>query len=80
MSVELPEASILAGQLNDELPGKRIAACDLKDYERMQKIGFINKDLTDYDRLVDGVIESTVSRGNTIHVKLDNGMCLYILK
>ena len=78
MSVELPEASILAGQLNDELPGKRITACDLKDYERMQKIGFINKDLGDYDRLIDGVIESAVSRGNTIHVKLDNGMNLLI--
>ena len=78
MSVELPEASILAGQLNEELPGKRIAACDLRDYERMQKIGFINKDLKDYDRLVDGVIESTVSRGNTILVKLDNGMNMVI--
>jgi len=78
MSVELPEASILAGQLNEELPGKRIAACDLRDYERMQKIGFINKDLKDYDRLVDGVIESAVSRGNTILVKLDNGMNMVI--
>ena len=78
MSVELPEASILAGQLNYELPGKRIAACDLKDYERMQKIGFINKDLGDYDRLVDGVIVSAVSRGNTILVKLDNGMNVVI--
>lgn len=78
MSVELPEASILAGQLNEELPGKRIAACDLRDYERMQKIGFINKDLKDYDCLVDGVIESTVSRGNTILVKLDNGMNMVI--
>ena len=78
MSVELPEASILARQLNDELPGKRIVACDLKDYERMQKIGFINKDLGDYDRLVDGVVESAVSRGNTVHVKLDNGMNLLI--
>ena len=78
MSVELPEASILAGQLNEVLPGKRIAACDLRDYERMQRIGFINKDLRDYDRLVDGVVESAVSRGNTIHVKLDNGMNVVI--
>jgi formamidopyrimidine-DNA glycosylase len=78
MSVELPEASILARQMNDELPGKRVAACDLKDYERMQKIGFINRDLRDYDRLVDGVVEYAVSRGNTIHVKLDNGMNLVI--
>jgi len=78
MSVELPEASILAGQLHEELLGKRIASCDLQDYERMQKIGFIDKDLRDYDRLVDSVVESAVSRGNTIRVKLDNGMNLII--
>lgn len=78
MSVELPEASILAEQLNKELPGKRIAACNLRDCERMQKIEFINKDLRDYDRLIDGVIEYAASRGNTILVKLDNGMNLLI--
>ena len=78
MSVEIPEASILAGQMNEELPGKRIAACNMRDYERMQRIGFMNKDLRDYDRLVDGVVESAVSRGNTIHVKLDNGMNMVI--
>jgi formamidopyrimidine-DNA glycosylase len=78
MSIELPEALILAGQLNEELSGKRIAACDLQNFERMQKIGFINKDLRDYDRLVDSVIESAVSRGNTILIKLDNGMNIVI--
>jgi formamidopyrimidine-DNA glycosylase len=78
MSVELPEASILAGQLHEKLSEKRIASYDLRDYERMQKIGFINKDLRDYDRLVDGVVKSAVSRGNTIHIKLDNGMSLLI--
>ena len=78
MSVELPEALILAEQMNDELKGKRVAACQLRDTDRMQRIGFINKDLTDFDPLVGGGIESTVSRGNTILVKLDNGMNLII--
>jgi formamidopyrimidine-DNA glycosylase len=78
MSVELPEALILAEQMNEELKGKRVAACQLRDTDRMQRIGFINKDLTDFDRLVGGGIESAVSRGNTILVKLDNGMNLII--
>jgi hypothetical protein len=38
MSVELPEASILAGQLKEELPGKRIAACDLRNFEGMNHV------------------------------------------
>ena len=78
MSVELPEALILAEQMNEELRGKRVAACRLRDTDRMQRIGFINEDLTDFDRLVGGGIESAVSRGNTVLVRLDNGMNLII--
>jgi formamidopyrimidine-DNA glycosylase len=78
MSVELPEAMILAKQMNNELKGKRVATCQLRDTNRMQKIGFINKDLTDFDRLVGGGVESAVSSGNTVLIKLDNGMNLII--
>ena len=78
MSVELPEALILAEQMNEELKGKRIESCRLRDCDRMQRIGFINEDLADFDRLVDGRVESAVSRGNTVLVKLDNGMNLII--
>ena len=78
MSVELPEAMILGEQLSRELPGKRVRSCAPRDYEKMQKIGFMNRDLGDYDRLVGGTVESVVSRGNTVHVKLDNGMNLLI--
>jgi formamidopyrimidine-DNA glycosylase len=78
MSVELPEARILAEQMNEVLPGKQIEACHVRDYERMQNIGFMNKDIRDYEELVDGRIESVVSRGNTILVKLDNGTNLLI--
>ncbi len=78
MSVELPEALILAEQMNEELKGKRIESCRLRDCDRMRRIGFINEDLADFDRLVDGRVESAVSRGNTVLVKLDNGMNLII--
>ena len=78
MSVELPEARILGEQLAKELPGKRVQFCAPRDYERMQNIGFMNKDLGDYDRLVGSTVESVVSRGNTVHVKLDNSMNLLI--
>lgn len=78
MSVELPEARILARQMNEELPGKMIESCRAKDYERMQRIGFMNRDIDDYQRLVDGKVESVASRGNSILVRLDNGMNLFI--
>lgn len=78
MSVELPEARILARQMNEELPGKMIEACRARDYERMQRIGFMNRDIDDYQRLVDGGVESVASRGNSILVRLDNGMNLFI--
>ena len=78
MSVELPEARILSAQMNEELRGRRVSACHVRDYERMQRIGFMNRDLGDYDRLVGGAVESVVSRGNTVRVSLDNGMNLLI--
>lgn len=78
MSVELPEARILAEQMNAELPGKKVRSIQIRDHERMQKIGFMNKDLKQYDRLVDGTVTSATSMGNTVLTKLDNGMNLLI--
>jgi len=78
MSIELPEAKILAEQMNKELKGKRVKSCLLQNYERLQKIGMLNKDLASFDQLVDGKIEFAISRGNVIRVKLDNGMNLII--
>jgi hypothetical protein len=74
MSIELPEAKILAEQMDEELKDKRVKSCLLRDYERLQRIGMMNKDLKSFDKLVDGKIEFVISRGNVIHVKLDNGM------
>jgi formamidopyrimidine-DNA glycosylase len=78
MSIELPEAKILAQQMNKELQGKHIKSYHLQDYERLQKIGMLNRDLTAFDRLVNSEIESVISRGNVILVKLNNGMNLIL--
>jgi formamidopyrimidine-DNA glycosylase len=74
MSIELPEAKILADQMNMELKGKRIKSYRLRDCEKLQKIGFINKDTKAFDQLVNREVESVTSRGNAIRVKLDEGM------
>jgi formamidopyrimidine-DNA glycosylase len=78
MSIELPEAKILAEQMNKELRGKHIKSSRLQDYERLQRIGMLDKDTKSFDQLVDGKIESVTSRGNVIRVKLDNGMNLIL--
>ena len=74
MSIELPEAKILAEQMNKELKGKRIKSYRLRDCEKLQKIGFINKDTKAFDQLVNREVKSVISRGNSILVKLDEGM------
>ena len=71
MSIELPEAKILAEQMNKELRGKRVKTYQLQDYERLQKIGFINKDIKAFYQLVNREVESAISRGNAIRVKLN---------
>lgn len=78
MSIELPEAKILAEQMNQELTGKCIKAFKLKDCEKLQRIGFINRDLKVFDQLVNRKILSVVSRGNVIRVKLDNDVNLVL--
>jgi formamidopyrimidine-DNA glycosylase len=78
MSIELPEAKILAEQMNKALASKHIKTYHLKDYERLQRIGFLNKDTKSFNQLVNGEVESVISRGNTICVKLNNGMNLIL--
>ena len=78
MSIELPEAKILAEQMDKEIRGRRITAYHLKDYERLQRIGFLNKDMKSFDQLVDGEVESVISRGNAIRVRLNNGVNLLL--
>ncbi len=78
LSVELPEAYILSKQLSKELIGREVAVCTLKDCLNFQNLGFINTYSSDFNRLCGGKIESVVSRGNTIRVKLDNGVNLLL--
>lgn len=78
MSVELPEAQILSRQMSAKLPGKRIKSFLLQDYQRLQRLGFLNKDIKAFDQLVNRKIESVMSRGNVIRVKFDHGVSLVL--
>jgi formamidopyrimidine-DNA glycosylase len=78
MSIELPEAQILAKQMNKELRGKHIKSYDLQDCASLQRLGFINKDTRPFEKLLNGKIEAITSRGNVIRVKLNNGMNLIL--
>ncbi|MFW9958659.1 MAG: DNA-formamidopyrimidine glycosylase family protein [Candidatus Odinarchaeota archaeon] len=78
MSVELPEIQILAEQMTQTLLDKRIKSYDLQDFEKLQRVGFINKNCDDYDRLVGCTIKSINYRGNVIHIKMNKKMNLVL--
>jgi formamidopyrimidine-DNA glycosylase len=78
MSIELPEAQILAEQMSKELLHKQIRSFHLQDYQKLQRIGFINKDVKAFDQLLNRKVESIASRGNVIRVKLDLGLNLIL--
>ena len=78
MSIELPEAYILAEQMNKELRGKRIRSFQLQNCQKLQRLGFVNKDAKVFSRLANKKIESVTARGNTIRVKTDLGMNLVL--
>ncbi|TFH07643.1 MAG: hypothetical protein E4H14_08030 [Candidatus Thorarchaeota archaeon] len=74
MSVELPEAQILAEQMANKILEKKIKKYDIQDSEKLQKIGFMNKDLKDYDRLLGCMVKSIFHRGNVIRIQLNKKM------
>jgi formamidopyrimidine-DNA glycosylase len=78
MSIELPEAKILAEQMNKELHGKRISSYCLQDYKGLQRMGFMNRNTKSFDQLVNRMVESATFRGNTIRVKLDGKLNLVL--
>ncbi|MHA2247227.1 MAG: DNA-formamidopyrimidine glycosylase family protein [Candidatus Hodarchaeales archaeon] len=78
MSIELPEALILAKQMKEVLIGKQVESYHLQKYERMKKVGFLNKNVKDFDQLLNGKITSVIARGNVIRVEFDNNMNLLI--
>jgi len=74
MSVELPEALVLAEQLTISILEKNIKQYDIQDSQRLQKIDFMNKDLKDYDRLLGCKVKSISQRGNTIRIQMSKKM------
>jgi formamidopyrimidine-DNA glycosylase len=78
VSVELPEAQILAEQMMDTLLEKKIKSIDIQDSEKLQKIGFMNKKLKDYDRLVGCKVKSINQRGNVIRIQMNKKMNLVL--
>jgi len=74
VSVELPETLILAEQMMKTILEKKIKSCDVKDSAKLQKIGFMNKKLKDYERLVGCKIKSITHRGNVIRIQLNQKM------
>ena len=78
MSIELPEARILAAQMLKQLKGKRIKTYTLHDIAKLQKIGFVNRNLADFERLRGTVVQDVITSGNTLRVKLTRRMNLVI--
>lgn len=74
----MPETQILSKQMDNELRGKQVRACHVENSQKLQKVGFVNRDLSDFTRLIDVRIDSVVSRGNVIRVKLHKGMNLIL--
>jgi formamidopyrimidine-DNA glycosylase len=78
MSVELPETLILAEQMTQSILGKKIKSCNLQDYQKLQRVGFINRNLEDYDRLSGCIIKSIAHRGNVIRLQMNKKMNLVL--
>ncbi len=77
-SIEYPEAQILAKQLHETLKGKTVEFYDLKDCEKLQRIGFVNKNLDDFKMLLGRRVVEAGSKGNTVRVRLDCGVNLML--
>ncbi|MBN1321111.1 MAG: hypothetical protein JXA87_09755 [Thermoleophilia bacterium] len=78
MSIEMPEATILARQMQAEFPGKTVAGCEIQGGESLQRMGMMNKDPEAFAQLAGRNVESVMSRGNTIVVKLSGGQNLVL--
>ncbi len=78
MSVELPEATILTEQLNQQVLGKQVKSCETQKSKGLQRIGMLEPDLTVFDQLVGTKIEKVLSRGNVIVIQFDNKMDLIV--
>jgi formamidopyrimidine-DNA glycosylase len=64
--------------MQEHLKGKRIRAHRLHDTERLRKIGMVNRNPADFDRLLGATIQEVMARGNTLRVKLTRHINLVI--
>ncbi|MDR0493268.1 MAG: hypothetical protein LBH74_06500 [Nitrososphaerota archaeon] len=78
MSIEFPEAYIIAQQMHRELIGKQVAACILSNCTKLQNLGFINMYISDFERLCRKTVEVILCRGNVIRVKFSSAMNLIL--
>jgi formamidopyrimidine-DNA glycosylase len=78
VSVELPEALLLAEQMTSTLLEKKIKSYDVKDSEKLRKIGFMNKKIKDYEKLVGCKVKEISQRGNVIRIQMNKKMNLVL--
>jgi formamidopyrimidine-DNA glycosylase len=78
LSIELPEAYILASQMNESLVGKKVKTWNLQEMEKLQKQKMVTADKKQFDRLVGRTIKQVISRGNGIRMQLDQKMNLFL--
>lgn len=64
--------------MKEHLIGKKIESYSLDNYEKLQKSGFFNKNISDYDEMVGRKIVDTLSTGIVIRVKLDKNSNLLL--
>jgi formamidopyrimidine-DNA glycosylase len=69
MSIEAPEAHILAAQMHKQLVGKTVEAVEMQNRAGMQKIGCINSDLSAFNQLNCKPITEVASRGLVVLVQ-----------
>ena len=78
MSVELAEAKILAAQINETFVGKKVYGHTVMDSDKLQRIGFMNRNLADYGILDGQTIQGAESSGNTVRLRLSGDANLVI--
>lgn len=78
VSIELPEAQIIAEQMIRTMLDKKVKSVELSNYQKLQKIGFINKNIKDFDKLIECKIKSVDYRGNVIHIQFNKKMNLVL--
>jgi formamidopyrimidine-DNA glycosylase len=78
MSVEAPEAYLLATQMRRELVGKQVSAVNLQNCTKLQQIGCVTKDSAAFQLLVGCRVEQVASRGLVLLLGFERGLSLVL--